>query len=1015
MALSTNNAVKETIEAYRKSGEIKDEIRNHLQEDYTNEVDTKLYGKDYRRSEPEDDQELVKTTYEAAQFLKEAYAKAQSDKEYAKKLIEGIDTYLNIAEQIRADGEGKSYPRYLNDYIDLGKGDIDLSRGISSLSSSAEKLQSYRDTSDVPVLDTDWAASKYMAPSKDMSPLDQLNRFFSWTDYKSEDASIGNHSVINPLPQFTRYADVRRTTNPDTPVNQKHGTKYFATGLGMGRYYSEAIDDNNQSIYFQFGVPEFNSMLRFMLNASSYEDTYVAMHGRYPIELGITRTISTYFAARIYPWKAMLIWGGQILWKFITGFNQVEYYYLNPSMHNYWGTVNTIVTSMAVELGIFVPELDITKADETDASQRGMGVKVGWDKDAMDELKILLPGIFGPNTNYVDVYAIATRHQILANRKREGIVRLYDDISNEELENLIGVVLGNNDTITQGQLKKLTEDPRALIEPPSSAMDYINNFRSKVAQGKIKLFDPFNTVIPAGLNSFANFLKVLTGATDHGTNKDKVASDYERLADYRSGTREARTAAEASDYASLYAKYIVNAAEGSVFTDEKYSTYKSLGGDYEATGTVNATGDIEGAKRITKMARQAYSQFDQAEYQAELQAEINRRDKQLENFSKFKKEVDKQTEEGKKNEKKSSDTLSAIATAITDMTKWLSSEGSGMGKIFGGHDSVMDQASQVVTAVQMDGGLFVGMRVNPTRGITDSFSNTHSPIQTGEFIRSATGGMKDMRFNLAGGNILPGMDDVLAVAKNVAIGTLDGMTFGLTSAIASVLQGAYIDMPDKWDESNCNLGTASYSIRLTAPYGNAISQLQNIYIPLACLLAGVLPMQTGKSSHTSPYLCSLFSKGVQDIELGMITELSIERATSNLPYSKWRQPLAIDVNFTVTDFSRVLAAPINRSVWQAILQDGVSGMAGQLTTETKMDDYIGVLCGRDISNARFEMPKISRRLRKGLLRATQTFTNMNAVAFGIGELTNLPAALAGILAGNTENNRVQSNQGAAQR
>lgn len=1014
MALSTNNAVKETIEAYRKSGEIKDEIRNHLQEDYTNEVDTKLYGKDYRRSEPEDDQELIKTTYEAAQFLKEAYAKAQSDKEYAKKLIEGIDTYLNIAEQIRADGEGKSYPRYLNDYIDLGKGDIDLSRGISSLSTSAEKLQSYRNTSDVPVLDSDWAASKYMAPNTGLSPLDQLNRFFSWTDYKSEDASIGNHSVINPLPQFTRYADIRRTTNPDATLDQKHGTKYFATGLGMGRYYSEAIDDNNQSIYFQFGVPEFNSMLRFMLNASSYEDTYVAMHGRYPIELGVTKAISTYFSMRIYPWKAMLIWGGQVLWKFITGFNQVEYYYLNPSMHNYWGTVNTIVTSMAVELGIFVPELDITKADETDASQRGMGVKVGWDEKAMDELKILLPGIFGPNTNYVDVYAIATRHQILANRKREGIVRLYDDISNEELENLIGVVLGNNDTITQGQLEKLTEDPRALIEPPSSAMDYINNFRSKVAQRKISLFDPFKSVIPAGLNSFANFLKVLTGAKDTGHNIDKSASDYDRYTEYASGKKVANNTAEALDYVEL-TKRFAGGADSSVFTDNKYSTYKAVGGDYETSNStvgINSSGKEDSksaltilkdgtAKRITEDGRNAYKQFSAAKKQAI--------------YDQLKTELDKEHAEYKAKSDAEKDNLTRASEVVQSMVKWFANDtDTSVSKVFGGFDNWMDQASQVVSAVQMDGGLFVGMRVNPTRGITDSFSNTHSPIQTGEFIRSATGGMKDMRFNLAGGNLFPGMDDVLAVAKNVVIGTLDGMTFGLASTIASVLQGAYIDMPDKWDESNCNLGTASYSIRLTAPYGNAISQLQNIYIPLACLLAGVLPMQTGKSSHTSPYLCSLFSKGVQDIELGMITELSIERATSNLPYSKWRQPLAIDVNFTVTDFSRVLAAPINRSVWQAILQDGVSGMAGQLTTETKMDDYIGVLCGRDISNARFEMPKISRRLRKGLLRATQTFTNMNAVAFGIGEFTNLPAALAGILMGATEDNRVQSNQGAAQ-
>lgn len=1011
MALSTNNAVKETIEAYKKAGEIKEEIKHHLQDEYSSEVDKVLYGKDYRRSEPDDELETIRTTYEAAQFLKEAYAKSQSDKEYAKKLIEGIDTYLNIAEQVRADGEGKTYPRYLNDYLDLGKGEIDLSRGISSLSTSAGKLQSYKDTSDAPVLDSDWAASKYMAPSSGMLPLDAANRFFSWADYKSEDASIGNHSVINPLPQFTRYADIRRTTNPDATQFQKHGTKMFATGLGMGRYYSEAIDDNNQSIYLQFGVPEFNSMLNFIANASSYEDTYVAMHGRYPWELGVSRAISSVYSMFIYPWKAIFIWGGKVLWKFVSGFNPVEYYYLNPTMHNYWGTVNTIVTSMAVELGIFVPTLSVMEDEANSDSIKNMGVKVGWKEEDMEELKALLPGIFGPKTNYIDVYAIAARHQILANRKRAGIVRLYEDVADGALENLVGLALGNSDTLSDAQLAAIGKKTNKEYEVEdlkyaSSLGDYVTHFRERVGKGDIKLFNPFNSLIPEGMVSFAGFLKILTGAKDVNTSKgDMTAIAYDKYSKYRSGDMPVTTVEQMKEYTTMHERW----GQGNVFEDEKYSVYKGEGGDYAETGE----GEIKknSPKRITAAGRRAYKQLEQKDT-----AGIDANNEKLQRYREIAKQIDDAESEYNKRSEQEKGVLSKTAKLINDsINSWLeSSNPNSPVRVFGGFDGVMDQASQVVSAVQMDGGLFLGMRVNPTRGMSDNFSNSYSPIQTGEFIKSGTGALKDIRFNLAGGNLLPGMDDILAPLKNIAIGTLDGMTFGLASVVASVLQGAYIDMPDKWDDSNCNLATVSYSIRLTAPYGNGISQLQNIYIPLACLLAGVLPLQSGKSSHTSPYLCSVFSKGVQDIELGMITELSIERATSNLPFSKWRQPLAIDVNFTITDFSKMVAAPINRSVWQAILQDGISGMAGQLTTETKLDDYIGVLCGRDLSNSRFEMPKLARRLRKGLLRATQTFTNMNAVAFGIGEFTNLPAAIAGILDGRLQRERVGANEFSSQ-
>lgn len=983
--IEPDDELKTTRDAYAKSKEIRDSLANSFTEEYSNDIDKRLYGIDWRRTEPDSDLDTISSVYDASQYLKEMYAKAINDPELKAKMLEGIDTYLNVAERITADGKTKQYTRYLNDYLDLGGEKIDLSRGISALSTSSVKRYNYRRGSDnvkeqgvdVPVLDTDWACSKFMTGSKNLHPLDAANRFFSWADIKSADASLGNHSVINPLPQFTRYADIRRTTSAEINKDQMHGTKYFATGLGMGRYYSEAIDDNTQDIFLQFGVPEFNSMLRFLMNASSYEDTYVAMHGRYPIELGIARAASTYIAARIYPWKAMIIWAGKTIWKFITGFNQVEYYYLNPTMHNYWGTVNSIVTSMAVELGIFVPSPEFTDS-KTEYDGKEMGLKIGWDEEDMDALKAVLPGIWGPKTKYIDVYAIAARHQILANRQKKKMSDMYETVSDEAIASLIGAVLSNNDNLDPEKLKTIQDrQSDGYIENPTSWLDHVANYKNSLAQGDGTLLNPFAQLakIPDGMVSFANFLKVVCGVSD------------------KSGVRS-------KDGNNTVQVFTEKGQTGNAFTDKKYSTYTSTGGSY--TDVINHAmneGVPPGSEqRITATGRRAYSGFDSNLDKAAADIDVAEK-------------LTSGSSEGASEDEKA---LEKKALQIIDkLEKWANGDGS-LKKVFGGFDNAMDQAAQVMTAVQMDGGLFLGLRVNPTRGVSDSFSNSYSPIQTGEFIKSGTGAVRDMRFNLSGGNLLPGMDDVLSVVKNIAIGTLDGMTFGLTSVIASVLQGAYIDMPDKWDDSSCNLGSVSYSIRLTAPYGNAISQLQNIYIPLACLLAGVLPMQTGKSSHTSPFLCSLFSKGIQDVELGMITELSIERATSNLPYNRWRQPLAIDVSFTVTDFSKVVSAPINRSIWQAILQDGISGMMGQLTTETKLDDYIGILCGRDLSSSRFEMPKISRRLRKALLRSTQTFTNMNAVAFGMGEWTNLLFAILGGKDGDTQVKNINRNRTASQ-
>ena len=911
-----------------------------------------------------------------------------------------VNDYLNSAN-------ARNNNIYLWDYIENGeRAPEDLSRGYNLLQKSSVNTINtkypYEEYSDVPILDTAWASSKFMAPGNKMIGMDEYNRFYTTAYHKTEDTSLGNHSIINPLPQFTRYADIRVTTMPETRrAGQAGGTKYFATGLGMGRYYSEAIDDYQQSIYMQFGVAEFNSMLRFLTNAVSYEDTYTALHGRYPIEYGIAKKAGNYlFAFRIYPWKCLCLVLGKSLFRLFTGFSQVDYYYLNPTMHNYWGTVNTIVSSIAVELGIFVPDLilegvdnafstSLTKTEMNQAKDK-MGGKVKFDAEAMTELKALLPDIFGETTNYIDVFAIATRHQMIANMRRHQMAELYskgdpNDVKDMEFfEYLLGVAATDNDVIDPATLRQKI-DNSGLAADATSGVDgeygFINPF---------KLGNKFNKFARA---TFQNFIDVFRGGktANEGTNNSGTNADSKTVV---ANVKDPKVNPYFDPDTSVSTKILgkENRQKDTLVTDvymAEKSGYK-LVPDKDNPGALK----IEEDKAGNKVEDQLYAKYKDAGTEEQQKAKAQEiadssKSSTVESAQQWFKDI----VDGKSDNK---DVLEAPGI---------------IKEVFGSFgDNWLTKAGAVMAAAQMDGGLFVGLRVNATRGVTDSFSNSTAPIDTGELVKSVTGKVRNFSFDLAGGNLLPGMTEILNVTKNIALGALDGATFGLSSAIVSVLQGAYIDMPERWDDSKCNLGSTSYSVRLTAPYGNAISQLQNIYIPLACLLAGTLPLGTGRSSHTSPYLCSVFSKGVQDIELGVITELSIERATSNLPYSMWRQPLAIDVTFTITDLSNVVTVPVNRGMWQALLQDGISGLAGQMTTETKLDDYIGVLCGRDLNGSRFEMPKLRRKLRKALLRSTQTFANPNQWAFGLGEYTNLLAAIfGGAKDGATQLNNASNN------
>jgi hypothetical protein len=176
-----------------------------------------------------------------------------------------------------------------------------------------------------------------------------------------------------------------------------------------------------------------------------------------------------------------------------------------------------------------------------------------------------------------------------------------------------------------------------------------------------------------------------------------------------------------------------------------------------------------------------------------------------------------------------------------------------------------------------------------------------------------SGSSRSTAFNFAGGNVsgdtlVGGMvQSVLGAAADAVRGVRDGLQL---SGLAALGGAAFVDIPEHWQSSAANLPSMSYSFTLTSPYGNKMSQLTNIYIPLAMILACALPLSTGRQSYTSPFLIELYDRGRAQTRLGIIDSLSISRGTSNLSFNTAGEPMAIDVSFTVKDLSTVMHMPI---------------------------------------------------------------------------------------------------------
>lgn len=147
-------------------------------------------------------------------------------------------------------------------------------------------------------------------------------------------------------------------------------------------------------------------------------------------------------------------------------------------------------------------------------------------------------------------------------------------------------------------------------------------------------------------------------------------------------------------------------------------------------------------------------------------------------------------------------------------------------------------------------------------------------------------------------------------------------------------------------------------MQLISPYGNPISQMQNIFIPLSMILAGVLPISTGKQSYTSPFIVQMFDRGRCQVQLGIIDSVSITRGTSNQAFTTRGQPLAIDVSFSILDLSSVMHMPTSTG--------SLFGSDKTMDEDNILMDYLAVLAGQDIYSQIYPLAKARLNLAKKL-------------------------------------------------
>lgn len=267
-----------------------------------------------------------------------------------------------------------------------------------------------------------------------------------------------------------------------------------------------------------------------------------------------------------------------------------------------------------------------------------------------------------------------------------------------------------------------------------------------------------------------------------------------------------------------------------------------------------------------------------------------------------------------------------------------------------------------------DGSQFAVFKVNHTGPVSESFTNSVMESSISNKLNSISSEMRQATFAFANGNIIGGvageaLNTVTNAVKDVALGALDGVTMGFSNLLPGLGGAGYIDIPKHYQSSTANLPRIQYTMHLNSAYGNVISQMLNIYIPLCMVLAGALPRSTGKQSYTSPFLCQIFDRGRCQIKLGMIESLTINRGTSHLAFDVKGNAMAIEVSFSVVDLSSIIHMPVSTG--------GLFSADAGLDEDNILADYLAVLAGQDLYTQLYAMPKAKLRIAKTIASITK--------------------------------------------
>lgn len=241
---------------------------------------------------------------------------------------------------------------------------------------------------------------------------------------------------------------------------------------------------------------------------------------------------------------------------------------------------------------------------------------------------------------------------------------------------------------------------------------------------------------------------------------------------------------------------------------------------------------------------------------------------------------------------------------------------------------------------------------------SDDFSNSTTQSSLSSSIDGVSDQARELNYligNVAG-NIGAGQmyDELMSIGGGAISNTADtveGLLGGgniisnIMSKLQTIISGGRMVFPEIWSDSSFS---RSYriTIKLNSPSGDKLSIFYNILVPIYHLIAFVLPRNSTGQTFYSPFLVRAYYKGIFNIDMGIITDMSVSKGSDG----EWTPdglPTTAEVSFEIKDLYDVLSM----SKADSDIDKGILSNISEL-------DYIANSCGININE-----PEITRTIK----------------------------------------------------